>query len=189
MVQSTDLAIVILAGGRARRFPDKLEALIDGEPLLARVYRNLRGVAPIVIAARATFSPSLDAVLDCPIIVDRWPERGPLGGLLSACASLPARRIFAVAGDAPHVTPDVLHALVRAWEDRDEAAVPECDGRLQPLVSLYDREALLREARQVLDWGNSSMHALVDRLRVRRIPLAAHYFHNINTPADLCATP
>jgi molybdopterin-guanine dinucleotide biosynthesis protein A len=95
-----DLAIVILAGGRATRFPGKLEAAFDGEPLLARVYHHLRGVAPVMIAGCDTFSDRLDALLDCPIVVDRWPDRGPLGGLLSAAHETHARRIFAVAGDA-----------------------------------------------------------------------------------------
>ena len=79
-----DLAIVILAGGRATRFPGKLEAPLDGEPLLARVYHHVRDIAPTMIAGRDTFSGTLDALLDCPIVVDRWPDRGPLGGLLSA---------------------------------------------------------------------------------------------------------
>lgn len=180
-----DLAIVILAGGRATRFPGKLEAPFEGEPLLARVYRRVRGIAPTTIAGRDTFSGALDAVLDCPIVVDRWPDRGPLGGLLSAAYEIDAARIFALAGDAPLVSAEIIDALRTAWRDGDEAVVPEHDGRLEPLAALYDREALLREAWDTLHGEDRSMHAFLSRLRVRRVPLDARAFANINTSADL----
>jgi molybdenum cofactor guanylyltransferase len=180
-----DLAIVILAGGRATRFPGKLEAPLGGEPLLARVYRQVRDIAPAMIAGRDTFSATLDAVLDCPIVVDRWPDRGPLGGLLSAAHETTATRIFALAGDAPRVTREIVHALVAAWRDGDEAVVPEHDGRLEPLAALYDREALMREGWECLQGEDRSMHALLARLRVRRVPYDAPAFTNINTSTDL----
>jgi len=180
-----DLAIVILAGGKASRFPGKLETPVEGEPLLAHVYHNLRESAPVVIAAAGTFSPELDAVLDCPIVVDRWPHRGPLGGLLSACGELPVRRIFAVAGDAPHVKADVLQTLLQHWTEGDEAVVPVHGGRHEPLAALYDRAAVLREGFEVLHDGDASMHALLNRLLVCEVPLAPAFFTNINTVADL----
>lgn len=182
-----DVTTVILAGGRATRLPGKLERPVRGEPLLARVYRNVRNAAPVVIAGAGSFAPELDALLDCPLIVDRWPGRGPLAGLLSASSELSTPWIFAVAGDAPHVTPLVLQTLLDARRDRDEAVVGEHDGRLEPLASLYRRDALEREGHAVLHEGNASMHALLDRLEVRRVPMPADLFLNINTAADLDA--
>jgi molybdenum cofactor guanylyltransferase len=181
----TDLAVVILAGGRATRFPGKLETSIDGKPLLVRVYDNLRASAPVVIAGADTFSPELDAKLDCPIVVDRWPHRGPLGGLLSACGELDTRYVFVVAGDAPHVTAEVLASLRTRHTDGNEAIVPVHSGMREPLAAIYDREAVLREGFDVLHDGNASMHALLDRLIVCEVPLAPTFFSNINTAADL----
>lgn len=180
-----DVTTVILAGGRATRLPGKLEIDIGGEALLARVYHNLRNAAPIAISGAGSFGPGLDAVLECPMIVDRWPGRGPLAGLLSAALELSTRWIFAVAGDAPRVTPSVLDALIAARRDQDEAIVPEHDGALEPLAALYDRVALEREAPAVLHEGNASMHALLDRLTVRRVAMRADLFLNVNTAADL----
>jgi molybdenum cofactor guanylyltransferase len=185
--QHDDLAIVILAGGRATRFPGKLEAALGGEPLLARVYHHVRDIAPTVIAGRDTFSGELDALLDCPIVVDRWPGRGPLGGLLSAAHEASATRIFALAGDAPLVTADVVNTLLAAWQEGDEAVVPEHDGRLEPLAALYDREAVLREAWECLHGDDASMHALLARLRLRSVAYDAHAFANVNTSEDLAA--
>lgn len=180
-----DVAVVILAGGRATRFPGKLEADIGGEPLLARVYRQFRDAAPVTIAGRDTFSSALDAMLDCPIVVDRWPDRGPLGGLLSAALEVRAGRIFAVAGDSPRVTREVLDALLAAWSDGDEAAVPEHDGRIEPLAALYDRDALTREGWEAIHGGDASLHGALERMRARRVPLPASYFLNVNTVDDV----
>ncbi len=181
-----DAAIVILAGGRATRFPGKLEAEFDGLPLLARVYENVRSVAPVVIAGRGDLSAALEARLDCPLVIDRWPDRGPLGGLVWACDAVHATRVFAVAGDAPHLTAGVLHTLASAWSDGDEALVPVHDARREPLAALYDRAALLREGSELLATQRSaSMHALLDRLRTRTIEMNAMHFTNVNTADDL----
>jgi len=184
-----DVTIIILAGGRATRFAGKLETEIGGEPMLARVYRHFRDIGPTLIAGRDTFSQHLDAMLDCPIVIDRWPDRGPLGGLLSAALETNAERVFAVAGDAPLVSPGVLDALLDRWQDGDEAAVPEHDGRLEPLAGLYDRIALTREAWECLRGAHPSMHALLSRLKMRRVLLPAVYFTNVNTAEDLTQIP
>ena len=93
-------AVVILAGGRATRLPGKLERMFAGRTLLERVYRNVREFAPVIVAGAGSFNDSIDAMLDCPIVIDRWPGRGPLAGLLSASAEISAEYMFAVAGDA-----------------------------------------------------------------------------------------
>ncbi len=183
--QRPDVAIVILAGGRATRFPGKLETTIGTEPMLARVYRQFRDAGPVLIAGRGTFSSRLDALLECPIVVDRWPDRGPLGGLLSAALHCDAARIFAVAGDAPLVSPEVLDALLERWESGDEAAVPVHDGYLEPLAALYERGALLREALVCLRGREPSMHALLARLNARRVPMSEKFFVNVNTADDV----
>ena len=176
--------VIILAGGRATRLPGKLDVNIAGMPLLARVYENVRSVAPVIIAGGA-FSFDLEARLDCPIVVDQWPDRGPIGGLLSGCTQTQAKRVYLIAGDAPRITADVLESLARVWQEGDEAVVPSHGDRLEPLAALYDRAAVEREGFEVLRGPDRSMHALLARLRVRRIPMQPEVFLNINTPADL----
>jgi molybdopterin-guanine dinucleotide biosynthesis protein A len=185
MPTTADLTTVILAGGRATRFPGKLEHDVRGMPLLACVYGNVRGFAPVIIAARDTFSSSLDALLDCPIVVDAQPGRGPLAGLLGVLPQVRTARIFALAGDAPNVTRDVPEMLLRAWTPGDEAVVPEHDGRIEPLAALYDRAALEREGRHVVRERDASMRALLERLRVRPVAMRGRYFTNVNTARDL----
>jgi molybdenum cofactor guanylyltransferase len=162
------ISIVVLAGGRATRFPGKLEALIDGVPLLERVRRNLSEAGPVILAVH-----------------DRQPGLGPLGGLYSAALDLDCERIFLAAGDAPNLTAAVPRALLAAMEPGDEAVVPEHDGHVEPLAAIYVREAVVREAPRLLQGDDLSMRALLAQLNVRRVPLDAHHFSNVNTPEDL----
>jgi molybdenum cofactor guanylyltransferase len=181
-----DTVILLLAGGRAERFPGKLEHAIDGEPMIVRVYRNLRAAPwPIYVARRGLFAPPLAAHVDAPLVIDRRPECGPLGALRSACELLRSKRIFVVAADQPHLRPAALESLARAWESGDEAVVPEHTGRIEPLAALYARSAVLRAAPCAPVERGGAMHDLIDRIATRFLPMRAEYFLNVNTPADL----
>jgi molybdenum cofactor guanylyltransferase len=180
------IAIVILAGGRATRFPGKLAFAVDGEPMLLRVYRNARALHwPTIVAARGSFGAAIDAALDCPISLDRFPAEGPLAALASACATLEQQRVFALAADMPRVDASVVTAIARAWRPGDEAVVPSHRDGIEPLAALYDRASLLREAPRLLAHARRSMHDLLKCLETRFVALPQRYFLNVNTPDDI----
>jgi molybdenum cofactor guanylyltransferase len=181
-----DAAIVILAGGNATRFPDKLAYPIDGVPLLLHVVRNMRATAwPVYLACRGEFPPAILANLDVPMLLDERPGAGPLAALISACRTVEAPRIFAVAGDAPRVDGAVLQGLYDAWQAGDEAAIARHGERIEPLAALYAKGALEREGATILQEGNASMHGLIERLRARFVPFPSSYFLNVNYPEDV----
>jgi molybdenum cofactor guanylyltransferase len=180
-----ETAILLLAGGKSERFPGKLEHAIEGEPMIVRVYRKLRvSQWPIYVAGKP-FSAHVGAQLDAPLLIDRWPGSGPLAALFSACDTLRAERVFAIAADQPQLDAGVLQRLHAAWQSGDEAVVPEHDGRIEPLAALYARAAVLREGSALVEQGNAAMHSLVERIAARFVPMRAEYFHNVNTAADL----
>jgi molybdopterin-guanine dinucleotide biosynthesis protein A len=179
-------AILLLAGGSATRFPGKLEHDIEGQPMIARVFANLtHGPWPVYVAGKGSFAPSVDAALCAPMLIDRWPPRGPLHALLSACPFIAADRIFAVAADQPQLEPSVLERLAAAWMPGDEAAVPEHDGDIEPLAGLYDRLALLREGLRLRRASRSAMRDLIAAVATRFVPMQSRYFRNVNTRSDL----
>lgn len=183
---AADLAVVIAAGGEATRFPQKLERHVLGEPLLLRVYRNVRALGPVYVSASRSFEARIDASLDCPVVVDRTPRRGPLGGLYTTFGVVRAPRIFVVAGDAPLAGEGVLRELLAAWEPGLEAAVPRnASDCWEPLCALYDRLAFLREAAPLWAEGGG-VSAVVDRLRVKAVRLQdERALANINTPREM----
>ena len=179
-------AIVILAGGHARRFPDKLEHPIGGRPMIAHLYERARATGlPVYIVGKGSFSRELDARLDAPLLVDRLPDRGPLGALLSACATIRAQRLFALAADQPLLEMSLLERLEAAWEMGDEAAVPEHDGEIEPLAALYARSALLREGFEMRRAPRRAMRDLIERVATRFVACDGAAFHNVNRIGDL----
>jgi molybdopterin-guanine dinucleotide biosynthesis protein A len=184
--QRDDTAIVILAGGLATRFPGKLERLFDGEPMLLRVYHNARATGmPVYVAGNARFAPAIADRLRVPFLVDRWPGGGPLRALFSACESIGHARVFALAADEPLADAALLQRIAGAWLPGDDAVVPRHHHRIEPLVALYVREAVLRGTGELPANGRHSMHALVDRIQTRFVDVSDSYFANVNTPDDL----
>jgi molybdopterin-guanine dinucleotide biosynthesis protein A len=182
----TQVGVVILAGGEASRLPGKLQLDAGGIPLVVRVYRNVREAGPVYVSAKGGFPPETDAALECPIIVDRWPRRGPLAALYGVLDRVREPLVFVVAGDAPFVNAAVADELRAAWEAGIQAVVPvNRQGRLEPLCALYDRAALLDAARSVLAQGSGGVAAAVERLNAKRVRLSnERVFANVNTLTD-----
>ncbi len=178
------VAILLLAGGEARRFPGKLAHAIDGEPMLVRCFRRLRETGrPVYVAAKGSFPRDIDAAIEGPMIVDRRPGCGPLAAFLDACCTIEAERVFAVAADQPNLEAAVLDRIAAAWQPGDEAVVPEHAGGIEPLAALYDRTAALREGFELR--GKGAMRDLIERLAARFVSCDAQSFHNVNEIGDL----
>jgi molybdopterin-guanine dinucleotide biosynthesis protein A len=183
-----DCGVAILGGGAATRFPGKLEAVLGDVPLIVRVYRNLGTTRTTYISCNTTFAPEVDALLPVPMVVDRFPGRGPLAGLLATMHEMPTPLVFAVAGDAPYIGEALLERLLAAYRPGDEAVVPIHHGtEIEPLAAVYDRSAFLRAGTIALRDGDASLRAVIAALRTRFVaipPAAAACFANVNTPAD-----
>ncbi len=154
--------------------------------MIVRVFEKLaHGRWPVYIAGKGGFAPEVDAALGAPLLIDRWPSRGPLNALLSACPFIAADRIFAVAADQPQLEPEVLDRLSAAWRPGDEAVVPEHAGGVEPLAALYDRFTLLREGLRLRRAGRAAMRDLIAAVATRFEPIESRYFCNINRRSDL----
>jgi molybdopterin-guanine dinucleotide biosynthesis protein A len=183
------VTVVVLAGGEATRLPGKLFLAAGDVPLLVRVVRNVRTGRPVVLSCKETLPAEIDALIGAPAVLDRWPLRGPLSGLLSTMSEIATPWVFAVAGDAPFVDAAFIDELATHVAPGDEAIVPRRprDGRAQiePLAALYAREAFLREGLPVLLSGNGALRMVIERLNTRYVDVAdARVFANVNTPAD-----
>jgi molybdopterin-guanine dinucleotide biosynthesis protein A len=184
-----EVAVIVLAGGEATRLPGKLALDAGDVPMLVRVVRNVAPGRTVTLACKGALPPELAAAIDAPLVVDRWPLRGPLSGLLSTMDELRAPWVAAVAGDAPFVDAAFLDRLAALVQPGDEAVVPYrvVDGqrRIEPLAALYAREAFLRAGLPLLLAGNGALRGVIDRLQTRFVEIDdERVFANVNTPAD-----
>ena len=183
------IAVVVLAGGEAKRLPGKLYLDAGDLPLLVRVYRNVRAGRETLLSCKTALPYEINLLIDAPAVLDRWPQRGPLSGLLSTMSEVRAPWVFAVAGDAPFIDTAFIDALAARIEPGDEAVVPRRlragTKHAEPLAALYLRQAFMREGLPALLSGNGAVHALLERLRTRYVDIADDRpFANINTPED-----
>jgi len=184
-----EIGVLILAGGQASRLPNKLELAAGALPMIARVYRNVSAGRETFVSCKGTFPAEIDALLPCPMVVDRWPLRGPLAGILSTMAEMRSPYVFAVAGDAPFITTSLIDRLVRRLRPGDEAVVPRHGGQIEPLAALYDRQAYLQAGIPTLMGGKGALRLVLDALHTNYVEMEEdeRLFANVNTPADYAA--
>ncbi len=154
----------ILAGGQSRRMGrDKAALRIQGEFLLARTVRLVRAVT---LDVAIIGPPALGALApDVPVIADRLPNQGPLGGMATAFHSLAGDVVLVVGCDMPFLNPSLLRYLISLAPGYD-AVVVRVDGQAHPLHAVYQRSCLPVLEEQ-LAAGNLRVHRFLARLRVR----------------------
>ena len=189
----------VQAGGGSTRFgTDKALVELGGKTLLARTVELVASVCEEtrVVAAAGKYG---DARV--PIVVDKWPGQGPLGGILTALDF--SNEKFRVAGgegacalivscDMPFLTGEWLAYLCeRAVKSTACVVVPESENGLEPLCACWRTEAV--GAIQVaFDGGVRKVTEAMKRLSMevldesawKRFDSGGRLFWNMNTLAD-----
>ncbi len=200
-------AAIVLCGGHSHRMgTDKASIRLGDETFLHRTCRMIDDVAApvIVIANPIQALPTLPPHIT--VVHDKFPNEGPLGGLLTGLTFLNDQRepevaetggVFLSGCDTPWVNTDVIAEMQRRFltlAPAVDALVPVHEGRRQPLHAVY-RPRLALQAAESFERGERSLQELLQRVNVVELPvgeLAALdpgllFLKNINTPEDLAA--
>ena len=158
----------ILAGGRARRMDgrEKATLVVGGRSILDRQLAVLHEIAEHIVLV--TSDRTRFAKCNVPVVVDRTPNIGPLGGLHTAIAAATTERILAVAGDMPFLTVPFLKQLRSAGENADIVMLRTAEG-YHPLCGTFAKSCTTR-LEQLVARGMRRLSCLLDepqRLRVR----------------------
>ncbi|MEI6557354.1 MAG: molybdenum cofactor guanylyltransferase MobA [Rhodospirillaceae bacterium] len=191
----TDIAGLILAGGRSRRMGggDKALLTLGGVTLLTRVAATLAPqVGPLLLSAAS--DAVRGAAPGLPAVTDPLPDfAGPLAGVLAGLDWVRAKApqchwLISVPVDAPLLPADLVVRLAAAVEaGAGTLACARSGGRRHPVVCLWPlalaetlAEAVLVEGvRRVAEWLGRHRLALVDWPDQPLDP-----FLNVNTPED-----
>jgi molybdopterin-guanine dinucleotide biosynthesis protein A len=192
------LTSLILAGGQGRRLGgrDKALLLLDGKPLLSLIADKLRPVSSeIIISLRdRTQADSLPLPPDCEVVFDRYPDCGPLSGMLSGFRETGGEYVFVTACDMPFVNTAVIEFLFAEARGHAAALIRREDGRLQSLYGVYNARKLIPAIEDALAAGGNKILAPVFELddtvevdisRIREIDPDLQCLININTKEDL----
>ena len=193
-------AVAILVGGRSRRMGGRAKAALPlgDRTVLERILDTADGLGcPVrLVAGRepAADSDELRRLLERlgrPVLRDRHPDAGPLGGLEAGFAATGAGRVLLLACDLPFLTLPFLSYLVS--QGRGPAAIvpAEEDGRCHPLCAVYPASCRAQlgewiEARRlrVRDFVRAIDARLLPRPHWRRFDVHGRLLANLNEPAD-----
>ena len=183
----TSVTAVVLCGGESRRFgSDKTRADLSGRTLLDHLLDDLPVDWPVICVGpqRPTSRPV------------RWvreepPGGGPVAALAAALPEVRSPTVVLLGGDMPYAGP----AAVRlAWalaegSDVDGSRLPEAvvardgDGRAQPLLAAYRRDALDHALPEPA--AGAALMRLLDALRVETVLVTAPDSLDVDTASDL----
>ncbi|ULO07878.1 molybdenum cofactor guanylyltransferase [Paenibacillus sp. 19GGS1-52] len=192
---------IILAGGHSRRMgTDKALLELGGIPLVALTAARLSQVADTVVIACGEEERKDYQFLRLPMVIDRYPDLGPLAGLHATLRISHTEWSAAVACDLPFAGVELLNFMkeIASTESSIQAVVPvNAAGKAQPLLAFYHRsvlpsleESLMQKRLRVMEW--------LDNLAVRYVqekdfPLSMSdrgqgmELLNMNTPAEYLA--
>ncbi len=171
---------IVLAGGSSRRFgSDKRRASLAGRPLLEFALEALLPLTHEVIVAIGPDEPPPDVGRSGGLVRfarDAPGTGGPLAGLAAALELATEPLAIVVGGDMPTLRATVLAALVSAVtggtlaEAPVQAAALLDGGVLRPLPCALRTGPSRLVARRLLQGGEGSLHAVLDRLRTIGLP-------------------
>ena len=188
------ITAAVLAGGRSRRLGrDKASLPLGGRPLAHWV---AAAVSPLAAECwLVTNQPLEHPSLGWPCLIDLWPGRGALGGLLSTMLVARGAWILLAACDAPFLQPALLEAMIQKIRaGRPDAVVCQSSRHLEPLPGLFSVRLLARLEAQI-QVGAMPIRKLLAACRstilapaeIQRHDPQELSFLNINTPQDWAA--
>ncbi len=184
------VTVAIQAGGKSSRMgTDKSFVLFQGRPLIEVVIERVAGLGAETILV--TNKPDDYRHLGLPMVGDRYPDLGPLGGIHTAIYHAGQPYILVVACDMPWLNRDLLTYMI-GIRDSADIVVPRWDKFPEPLHAIYSK-ACLEPIQHNLDaqqlkitgfFGRVSVN-FVDRDTISRFDPDGRSFANVNTPDDL----
>ncbi|MGL5927660.1 MAG: molybdenum cofactor guanylyltransferase [Dermatophilaceae bacterium] len=176
-------AVVVLAGGGARRFgSDKLAAVVGGRTLLDALLTTLPPAWPVVAVG-----PERRTERPVTWTREQPPGGGPLAGVEAGLARVTEPVVVVIAGDMPDAARALgalRAALLESPPETVGAVATDPAGVANPLLAAYRTEAL-RDGTPRPAAGRAA-RALLDLPHVR-VPVDPVAARDVDTPADLPA--
>ena len=188
------LSVIILAGGKSRRFGrDKAVELVAGRSLLQRAVDAVTPLASEIVVAgsRGVEIPLIETDLPLQVVSDVREKAGALGGLYTGLLAARHEETLALACDMPLLNLSLLQHLWSLLTDEWDVVMPVWR-REEPLHAFY-RRTCIAPIERLLDRGGMRFVEFLPEVRVRYVPRAeierfdaeGRSFWNVNREEDL----
>ena len=157
-------AVVAAAGLSSRMGQNKAELMWNGRTLIEHQAAKLRslGIDDIIVSGYPK------PVAGTRFVPDKYPLRGPLGGIHAGLLAAENAHCLVMSIDTPLVPTETLAALIRSHLAGSHNITVLTHGEhIEPLMGVYERW-LAPIAEQVLQTDNTSVRALFKRVGLSR---------------------
>ena len=188
-----EVTSVVLAGGKSMRLGrDKVREIVGSQSLIESVIQRVRPISKQVLVVTSREKTDLPVSGDHKVLIDLYPDKGPLGGIYTGLLASQTPINIIVACDMPFLNTELLRYMAEQCGDYD-AVVPRLgDGMLEPLHAVYSKKCLDR-MRDRLEDNRLGVHSFLEILHVRyierdecqRLDPRLLSFFDINNQSDL----
>lgn len=189
MAATSEITVVILAGGMGRRMGGQDKGLIEyqGRPLIQHITDAIR-VQNEKIVINANRNAQEYEQFGYPVIPDGLSGfQGPLSGFLSAMESVDSEYILTLPCDGPIVYASYVTQMAQHMnESTCDIVVAADEERMQPVYALIPVR-LADDLRDFLNSGERKIDSWYARhqTQLQVFPAESGFFTNINTPEEL----
>ena len=181
------LTVILTGGGSRRMGRDKAMLPFGSGTLLQTLIDKYTVLGPVAVSVNAAGRFPFEGATE---LVDRWPDLGPLNGIVSAFAETDAPEIFLTATDLPYGDVALVQQLAELRGDADACILKRGKKGMEPLYAVYGRRCG-EKAAACLAAGKKSFFDLLDGMNVRfvlpeelpELDLDV-VLTNVNTPED-----
>ncbi len=186
---------IILAGGknqRLRNVRSKALQTIGGKSLIECITERVRPLTNQILVVTSREQFNLPAACRAEILVDLYPDKGPLGGIYTGLLASRSSHSLVVACDMPFLNTELLHYMVELSGGFD-AVVPLLEEEMvEPLHAIYSKNCLGIIKTQ-LERNQLAVDSILDTVSVKYVKRAECQrldpqllsFFNINDHSDL----
>lgn len=183
MMSGEQFSMIILAGGKSSRMgTDKADLCLQGRTFLeVQIEKGIQlGIRDIQVSGYRGTRCGI------PVTEDRFPGKGPLGGLEACLRKASHEKCLVLSVDAPLVPVSELENLLRSSSSAC-VTILKHGAKEQPLIGVYDRslaDGMLREITE----AKGSVFAFINKTGYSVYESSAEetVFANINDPAQYC---
>lgn len=181
------LTVILTGGGSRRMGRDKAMLPIGGKTMLQHLIDKYSALGPVAVSVNASGRFPFEGARET---VDRYPDMGPLNGLVSAYEEFSEELVFMTATDLPFGDTALVKRLAELMGDAEACIMRRGKKGFEPLFALY-RRSCGNKADSCLAQGKKSIRDLLEIIDVRYVePEEIAEFGleqilmNVNTPEE-----
>lgn len=184
---------IVLAGGKSLRLGrSKALEIFGGKSLIECVIERLKPLTNQFLVVTSQEQLELPISREVEVLVDVYPERGPLGGIYTGLRASQSAHSIVVACDMPFLNIELLGYMLEISRDFDVVVPRLGEAMIEPLHAIYARscpDSMKRRLEQNQLGVNSFLNTVrvryLEREECQRLDPQLLSFFNINYQSDL----